>query len=130
MTSESERIVAQVILKPASGRPITGTSMIRADTLEEFAPDPSEARAVARVLTDAGFEVGPTVGVGYHLTGPRSLFERYFDTKIAEAPDGGWVAVRDTRAATRELPVDKLPDSVAGRVLTVTFDEPAETVSS
>ena len=129
MTGETEQIVAHVVLKPASGRTITGESMIRADTLDSFAPDPSDAHAVARVLTDAGFEVGPTVGIGMSMAGSRALFERYFGTKIVDAPDGGWVAVDATGSTTRDLPLDKLTPPVADRTLTVTFDEPAETVA-
>ena len=129
MTDESEQVVAHVVLKPASGREITGDSMIRADTLEEFAPDPGDASLVARVLADASFEVGPTVGIGMSVTGPRSLFESYFGTRVEAADEGGWVAVHVSGAATRELPIDELPEPVAQRVHAVTFEEPAETVT-
>ena len=129
MTSESEQVVAHVVLKPASGREITGESTIRADTLQEFAPDPGDATAVARALADASFQMGPTVGIGMSMTGPRSLFEQYFGVRVEAADRGGWVSVDASGEATRELPVDALPEPVARRVHAVTFEEPAELVS-
>ena len=59
-----EQVVALVVLRPASGREITGESIIRADTLEEFAPDPGDASLVARVLADAGSRLGRSSASG------------------------------------------------------------------
>jgi hypothetical protein len=112
-------VVAMVVLTPASGRPITGRSAITAETLHEFAPDPGDAEHVARVLADAGFEVGPLVGIGMSISGSRERFASYFGLPVAEAAEGGWEA-----GGARELPV---PEALRDRVAAVTFEPPAET---
>jgi hypothetical protein len=127
-TAKGEPTVAQVVLKPRSGREITGQSIIRADNLEDYVPDPSDADTVAGTLADAGFEVGPVGGIAMSVAGPRSLFERYFGTKVEPSDEGGWVAVDRSGAATRELPLNALPDPVAQRVHAITFEPPVEVV--
>lgn len=122
MTGERETIVALVVLRPGSGRAITGESQITAENLEQFAPDPGDAEAVARALADAGFSVGPVVGIGMSVSGPRDRFEEYFGVAVADAEDGGWVV----EGGGRELPLDALPDDVRERVHAVTFEPPAE----
>ena len=123
---EQEAVVAQVVLKPASGREITGDSIITADTLPSYLPSPEDASIVARELAGAGFDVGPLMGIGMTISGPRALFEDCFGTEVTESAEGGWVA---TGAATRELPTDSLPEAVATRVHAVTFEPPAEAVT-
>lgn len=124
MTGERETIVALVLLKPGSGQVITGESVITAETLRDFAPDPGDADTVARALADAGFEVGPVVGVGMSVAGPRSRFEEVFGTTVEDAGDGGWVVA----GGARELPLDALSDPIRQRVHAVTFESPAEAV--
>jgi hypothetical protein len=119
---EPEQVVAIAVLKPASGRAITGTSQITAANLHEFSPDPGDVAAVAQALRRAGFQVGPLVGVAMSLAGPRDAFERYFGVPVRPAEDGGWVAGDD---GARELPV---PAELAARVHAVTFEPPAEAV--
>lgn len=123
MTGEPEDLVAMAVLRPASGRAITGRSQITAETLDQFAPDPGDVDAVTDALTRAGFRVGPLVGVAMSLAGPPAAFERYFGVRVRPAADGGWVA---GEAGTRELPV---PAEVADRVHAVTFEPPAEAVT-
>lgn len=123
MTGEPEDLVAMAVLRPASGRAITGRSQITAETLDQFAPDPGDVDAVTDALTRAGFRVGPLVGVAMSLAGPPAAFERYFGVRVRPAEDGGWVAGED---GTRELPV---PAELAGRVHAVTFEPPAEAVT-
>jgi hypothetical protein len=122
MAGKQETVVAMVVLRPASGRAVTGAPGITKETLHEFAPDRGDAETVARTLADAGFEVGPTVGIGMSIAAPRARFEEVFGTEVAEAEDGGWVAA----GAGRELPLDALPGAVRERVHAVTFEEPAE----
>ena len=117
-----EPVVALVVLRPASGRAITGDSEITAETLPEFAPDPADAEAVVSALADAGFEVGPVVGIAMSVTGPRRRFEDRFGVQLKPADEGGWIAA----SGTRSLPVDRLPAAVAGRVHAVELEPPAE----
>jgi hypothetical protein len=123
VAGEPEDIVAMAVLRPASGRAITGRSQITAETLGQFAPDPGDVDAVTDALARAGFRVGPLVGVAMSLAGPPAAFERYFGVRVRPAEDGGWVAGED---GTRELPV---PAELAGRVHAVTFEPPAEAVT-
>ena len=51
-------VVALVLLRPASGRPLTGASRVTAETLEQYAPDPADAESVAGALREQGFEDG------------------------------------------------------------------------
>jgi hypothetical protein len=115
-------IVAMVVLEPASGRAISGRSQITAETLQEFAPEPADAEAVTRALAQAGFRVGPLVGIAMSLAGAPATFERYFGVPVRPAEEGGWVAGEH---GARELPV---PAELADRVHAVTFEPPAEAV--
>ena len=124
MTDAREELVALAVLKPASGRAITGESQITAETLPELAADPADADAVARALARAGFRVGPLVGIAMSLTGPRAAFERYFGVPLRAAGEGGWVV---GEAASRELPV---PAELADRVHAVAFEPPDEAVTA
>jgi hypothetical protein len=126
MADESEEVTALVLLRPASGREITGRTQITADTLHEYAPDPGEAAEASRALSDAGFQVGGVLGVSVPVTGPRRLFEDYFGVSVQPADEGGWVAVDESGAARRELPVSNAPEPVAARIQAVTFEPPAE----
>jgi hypothetical protein len=123
VAGEPEDIVAMAVLRPASGRAITGRSQITAETLGQFAPDPGDVDAVTDALARAGFRVGPLVGVALSLAGPPAAFERYFGVRVRPAEDGGWVAGED---GTRELPV---PPELAGRVHAFTFEPPTEAVT-
>lgn len=119
MTGE---LVALVVLAPASGRPITGETAITAETLHEFTPDPGDVEAVTRVLVDAGFTVGPLVGIAMSISAPRERFASFFGVAVDDAEEGGWEA-----EGARELPV---PAALAGRVHAVTFEPPAEAVTT
>ena len=112
------------VLKPASGREITGDSRITAETLHEFAPDPADVDVVARALARAGFRVGPLVGIAMSLAGSREAFEAYFGVPVRAADEGGWVA---GEGGPRELPV---PAELADRLHAITFEPPAEAVTA
>jgi hypothetical protein len=126
VADDSEEVTALVLLRPASGREITGEVPITAETLHEFAPDPDDAAAAASALAEAGFEPGSMLGISLPVTGPRRLFEDYFGVRVQPAEEGGWIAVDASGTASRELPVSELPDPVASRVAAATFEPPAE----
>jgi hypothetical protein len=127
MRAGDEPVVAQVVLKPHSGQEITGDSILTQETLHEFLPDRADAETVARSLADAGFDVGPLVGIAMSITGPRLLFERYFHTSVSASEEGGWVAGH--HQARRELPPDSLPRPLAERVHAIVFEPPTETTT-
>ena len=117
-------VVALVLLRSASGRPISGASRITAETLGQYAPDPADVESVTRALQAEGFEVGPLGGIAMSIAAPRRTFERIFGSRVEDAKDGGWVA----ESGARELPLERLSQELAGRVEAVTFEPPAETV--
>jgi hypothetical protein len=123
-----EPVTALVLLRPASGEEITGQTPITADTLARYAPKPADADRVARGFREAGFQVGPALGITMAVTAPRALFEGFFGVSVARSPDGGWVADGEEAGGRRDLPLKRLPQDLAARVLAVTFDEPAELV--
>ncbi len=112
--------MATVVMRPASGRSLEDAPPITAESLEALRPDPEAVDAVARALREAGFEVGPLVGIAMAVSGPRAAFEAYFGTGVETAAAGGWSA-----QGARELPV---PAALADRVHAVTFEPPAEPV--
>lgn len=124
MAGEEATTVALVVLRPGSGRAITGDSVITATTLHEFAPGPGQAEAVARRFADAGFDVGPLVGIAMSVAASRGRFEQVFGVRVEGAEGGGWIAA----GRGRELPLDGLPDALREGVHAVTFEPPAETV--
>lgn len=127
MTDEPDHttmVTALMLLRPASGEPITGETVITAESLARYAPDHDEAGVVAGRMREAGFRVGPLVGIAMTVTAPRTLFEAFFRTSVVEEDDGGWTVA----GGGRELPLSSLPPGLAGRILAVTFDEPAEPV--
>jgi hypothetical protein len=117
----NEELVAMVVLAPASGRPITGATTITAETLHEYAPNPGDVEAVTQVLAEAGFSVGPLVGIAMSISGSRERFASFFGVAVDDAESGGWEA-----GGARELPV---PAALAGRVHAITFEPPAEAVT-
>ena len=125
-----ETVVALVVLKPASGRTISGDAVLTAQTGPEFAPSPGDVAFVRERLSEAGFEVGPLGGIAMAISAARSRFERYFSNEVAISSDGGWVWKDAGGRETRELPSASVPNDIAGRVQTVTFEEPAEPVEA
>ena len=110
--SASPTVSAQVLLRPASGRPIGGRDEITSENIRNYAPPP-EAVALARRTFEAdGFDVGLMVGVSFSIAAPVSTFERVFKTPI--------------EGSTLELPLDALPESLRRVIETVTFERPVD----
>jgi len=119
-------LVAQVILRSGSGEEITGQSIITSESLHRFKPDPVDAGLVVRAFADAGFEVGPVLGIGMSLTGSRKLFERYFSVSLQKGRNEEWVVLEPGGHVTRELPSAALPTEVSARTHLVTFEPPTD----
>jgi hypothetical protein len=123
-----ESLVVQVILRPASGRRITGETRITAENFGDYAPSRDDAAVVARVLADAGFDIGPFVGISMSATALAQVIESFFDTRVITSPTDGSYAVWANGEQRRELPLHSLPRSLVDRLEAVTFEPPAEIV--
>jgi hypothetical protein len=119
-------VVALVVLRPASGRAITGGAEITAETLDQYTPDPGDAEVVAAALTAEGFDVGPLVGIAMSVAASRRRFEEVFGVRLAEADEGGWRVEGQDAEGMRRLPVDRLGADVARRVHAIELEPPAE----
>jgi hypothetical protein len=109
-----------VILTAASGQQLPLNAPITAANVDRYRPAPRAAENAAALLRKAGFEVGPTVGIGFSVTGTPALFERYFKRPVRLNPAGE--VVFDTAAGQRlELPADALPAELRPTVQGVVF---------
>lgn len=143
--SPTDTVVAIVVMRPASGEPLTGDEAITAETLSRFAPDRDVVREVARAFDEAGFETGPLVGISMSLSGPRERFESLFDVTLEPDGNGGWKVAGEsagqeesaqeesvrgapdtaaTDAAERALPTERLPATIAAGVQSIVFEPP------
>jgi hypothetical protein len=95
--------------------------------LADYAPAPEDAEAARRAFRDAGFEVGELVGISFSITAPRSRFEEVFGIRL-RVDERGAVAASDREAPRGglELPLGRLPRSLAERLVAVAFTPPAE----
>jgi hypothetical protein len=98
-------ISAQVVLR-AKG-PIT------AATLAANQPPKDAVEAAQKLFREAGFELGPYVGISFSIAGSRSLFESFFRTRL-------------DKLKGHELPLDALPKEVAAVIEAVTFTPPPD----
>ena len=72
---------AEVVLTPASGKSMEGAA-ITAANVHEFAPPPAAMEETKRYLSEAGFTVGASGGVGFSMSAPKSVFERFFGSSL------------------------------------------------
>jgi hypothetical protein len=126
VAAAEQELAVLAVLRPASGRELTGEAVITAASLAEYAPDPKAAETVAGVLRSAGFGVGPLVGIAMTVTGSRERFERYFGRRLELADDGGW----HTSDCATELPLDAVPHEARRHLVAVAFEPPAEAVQA
>jgi hypothetical protein len=114
-------------MRAASGRELTGDTVITADNVADYLPSPDDVAAARAAFARAGFATGEPVGIAFSIAAPRSTFERVFGVAVHPAEGGGFVAAApDGRSGTRELPLAALPDDLARRLVAVTFEPPAE----
>jgi hypothetical protein len=118
-------ISALVVLRPGSGRELTGATAITAANLADYLPDPDDVKLVRDAFARAGFKVGDPVGIAFSVDAPRSRFERFFATTVGPAEEGGFGAF-EGGTGQRELPLSALPPPVRERVVAATFEPPAE----
>lgn len=77
--------------------------------------------AVREAFAAAGFAVGPSVGNTFSITGPVSLFEKFFRVKLVRTSQGGAQVVRDDGSTTEELPLAVLPAPSREELAVVAF---------
>lgn len=87
-----ERTAALVVLKPGAG----------------------EAERAKKYFADAGFELGPLVGISFSISGAAALMDQTFADFRALHGSGG------------ELDLSKLPDDVRGVVRAVVTEAPPD----
>jgi hypothetical protein len=98
-------ISAQVVLR-AKG-PIT------AATLAANQPPKDAVEAASKLFREAGFKLGPYVGISFSISGSRSLFEKFFGTRL-------------DKLQGYELPLDSLPKDAVALIEAVTFTPPPD----
>jgi hypothetical protein len=109
---QAPQISAQVLLKPASGS-MPRDADITAANIRAISPDPKVASDIAQRFKDAGFEVGPVVGASFSITGPASVFTRFFKVASPGSEAG-------------EIPLDRVAAPVRRAVAAVTFPSPPD----
>ncbi len=124
--NDEPMITAQVVLRPATGRTLTGHEEITRETLHEFLPDPQMAHRVAAAFADSGYEVGPVVGVSFSISARPAVIEQHFRVKLPLDQDGRLDFEDHTRRRGFELPLDALPPSLAEQILSISFGPPAD----
>jgi hypothetical protein len=127
MSAEKHEIIsAQVVLRPASGRPAGSDEAITSANVEQFLPSPAAAERVRKAFSARGFDVGPVVGTSFAITAPTQRFEELFGVRVRPREGGGIEAVRGGDDADLELPLSRLPDPLADGVAAVTFSPPPD----
>jgi hypothetical protein len=117
------KVSAQAILVPASGRRDAGTA-ITARNIDQFRPSEEAVSAVRGGFARARFEVGPLAGNSFSITGTVKQFENVFKTKLRADTRGGVTARSGANSQTLELPLDGLPEDLRKHLAAVTFTAP------
>jgi hypothetical protein len=119
-------ISAQIILIPASGRPIDGRTVITEGNIEKFFPPQNAFSAVSAEFRSKGFEVEPLVGISFSITGTIKAFEEYFGMRIRLAGDNAYEFLDRNNSMGHELSGRNLPHGLSKFVLAVTFPLPPD----
>jgi hypothetical protein len=127
MSPKKEKVVsAQVILRPASGKSVTGQEAITSENIRDYMPSPESFQAAAQAFSAAGFEVSAAGPTGFSITAPASTFETFFNTRLRKQERGGVMAMRKDESASFELPLRAIPREVSQFVEAVTFTPPPD----
>jgi hypothetical protein len=125
MPQPKQKLSAIVLLRPASGRRITGDAQITSASLPEYLPAKDSAQQARAHFQQHGFEVSELAAISFNITAGLEQFEEQFGAAIDLAK--GYPRVRlGKEKFAYELPLDRLPASLTGIVEAVTFEEPAE----
>ena len=109
---KAQLISAQVLLKTKHGLPPADADLTAA-RITQLLPPADVVESVLGELVRAGFQVGTVVGLTFSLSGPRTLFERYFHLGDADTDHGS-------------IPTQRLPGVLQRAVASVVFPPPPE----
>jgi subtilase family serine protease len=127
MSPKKENIVsAQVILRPASGKSVTGQEAITSDNIRDYMPSPESFQAVASEFAAAGFEVSAAGPTGFSITAPAGTFEKFFGTRLQATERGGVESVGKDKSTSLELPLRGIPKGLSHHIEAVTFTPPPD----
>jgi hypothetical protein len=126
MNKASDVISALVLLRPAHGKPLRELPPPTSSNLEEYLPSASDAERALRSFHNAGFQVGPLIGISFSIAAPASKFESYFRTKLARTEHRGVMTAHTGSKGGYELPLDALPSEAAEVIEAITFEPPRE----
>lgn len=118
-------LAAEVVMRPADGRRLTGTEQVTAATLARYLPSPDAVTQASNFFAGRGLTVSPAHGISFTISGPRSLLERVFQTAIT-VEQGPAAATATTSSGTFELPLQALPPTITALLEAVTFTPPAD----
>ena len=118
-------MAALVILRSASGDAPAGFDRITAANVAEYLPAECDVDAARTFFRDAGFTVGPIVGAAFSIEAAKPDFEQFFSVRLTVG-SGGVAIAASNGAGGRELPLDAIPDPVCSKLVTVTFETPAD----
>ena len=107
--SGSDDVGALVVLRPAAGET---AEPITAQTIERHRPDPDQAERVRSWFADAGFKVGPIVGVSFSIVAPAERMSAVFPGIAA--------------GVEQELSAEALPRELRASVQAVTTESPPD----
>jgi len=116
-----------VIVRSQSGKHVHGNVPITSANLAEYAPSPADAVEAQRDLREAGFDVGPVVGISFAASAALRQFEKFFGVKLHVGGDGS-VALegRSAPPGGLELPLTHLSPRLAALITAVAFTPPAD----
>lgn len=114
-------ISAQVLLRPASGKPIALDVAITSDNLPEYTPSPETVASAGKIFRVNGFEVGQMVGVSFSISGTIQKFEKFFETQVRIGNDGINEFVVNGKVIGQELAGEQLPKELQSYVAVVAF---------
>lgn len=120
-----EMISAQVVLRPAGGKSLREMPPPTAAQLGQYLPSPKDAEAAMRVFREAGFQVGPLVGISFSIAAPLAAFESFFGARLRRTKNRG-LKVAGGEGEGYELPLDALPPEAARLIEVVTFTPPPD----
>jgi hypothetical protein len=107
------RVAALVVLRPADGDDLF-RRVISAETVHESQADPEAAERVRRAFEEAGFAVGPLVGISFAIEGPKELMQSRFPDFAA------------TEGTGRELSLELLPSNLTEVIHAVVSEAPPD----
>jgi hypothetical protein len=117
---------AQVIVRSRSGKQIRGDTPITTRNLADYAPSAEDANFARTAFARAGFQTGNLVGISFSITAPAAMFESFFGAAINSDAKGRIKVAGAADPEGLEIPLGRLPEELAQRIVAVTFSPPAD----